>query len=135
MNNKKGLGMSKYKSKIKWAWVEEKKHKFDSLAEYNRYNYLANLVKRGIISELILQPEFLLQEKFKRNGKTIRAIKYIADFKYYDVKMNTVIVEDVKGMKTDVYKLKAKLFLHMFGNLYRFFEVKVIRNGFDIKEL
>ena len=83
--------------------------KFDSKKEANRYLELKMLERAGVISNLILQPKFLLQESFKRNGKTHRAIFYVADFEY--IKDGKRIVEDVKGFKTDVYKLKKKLFL------------------------
>jgi len=42
------------------------------------------------------------------NGKCVfRAVNYYADFTYWE--KGRFVVEDVKGMKTDVYKLKAKL--------------------------
>ena len=62
-----------------------------------------------------LQPRFLLQESFKKNGKTFRKIEYIADFMYEED--GKVIVEDVKGMKTDVFKLKRKLFEYKYPDL------------------
>ena len=71
--------------------------KFDSKAEAERYKELKILEKAGLIKKLILQPEFLLQDKFKYNGKTERAVKYIADFKYFDVAKGVYVVEDVKG--------------------------------------
>lgn len=50
----------------------------------------------------------LRQEKQSR-GK----ITYLADFVYE--KGSQTIVEDVKGMKTDVYKIKRKLMLYFHG--------------------
>ena len=82
--------------------------KFDSKKEANRYYELMLLQKAGIVSSLELQPRFLLQESFKKNGKTYRKIEYIADFKY--IENGKIIVEDVKGFETDVFKLKNKLF-------------------------
>jgi hypothetical protein len=70
------------------------------------------LERAGVIKELKLQPKFLLQEGFERDGKKYRAIFYIADFEY--IKDGKRIVEDVKGMKTDVYKLKKKMFLKKY---------------------
>ncbi len=83
--------------------------KFDSKKEARRYQELKLLEKAGYIKELILQPKFLIQDRYKKNGKTVRAIYYIADFKYYDLTKSEYIIEDVKGVKTDVYKLKKKL--------------------------
>lgn len=63
----------------------------------------------------MLQPRFLLQEGFRKNGKAYRKIEYVADFMYeQDGKL---IIEDVKGIKTDVYKLKQKLFEKRYQDL------------------
>ena len=87
--------------------------KFDSKKEARRYNELKLLEKAGIIKNLQRQVKYELQPSFKYNGKTIRAINYIADFVYE--KNGELIVEDVKGIRTDVYKLKKKLFLYIFN--------------------
>lgn len=90
---------------------------FDSKKEANRYKELKFLEKCGKISDLKLQPKFLLQEKFKKNGITHRAIYYIADFSYYDIENKNYVVEDTKGMKTEVYKLKKKMFEYKYHSL------------------
>ena len=56
---------------------------FMSQKEGNRYCELKLLQRAGEISNLRLQPKFILQEGFKKNGKTYQAITYIADFSYY----------------------------------------------------
>lgn len=94
--------------------------KFDSKAEAERYKELRLMEKASIIKDLDLQPEFLLQDKFKYKGKTERAIKYIADFKYYDVSKEVYVVEDVKGVETEAFKIKRKLFLKKYGDKYSF---------------
>lgn len=38
-----------------------------------------------------------------------RQIKYIADFVYYDKELKQEVVEDTKGFRTDVYRLKKRL--------------------------
>ena len=91
--------------------------KFDSKKEAERYIYLKTRLKMGSIKDLELQPRFCLQEGFKKNGKTYRKITYVADFKYYDLVRKKIVVEDVKGMKTDVYKIKKKLFECRFTDL------------------
>ena len=83
---------------------------FDSKREGNRYLELKLLEKAGKIKDLKLQQQFELQPSFRKNGKTIRAITYVADFTYLDLETNQNVVEDVKGFKTDVYMLKRKLF-------------------------
>lgn len=51
----------------------------------------------------------ILRHKKQLRGK----ITYLADFVYE--KGSQTIVEDVKGMKTDVYKIKRKLMLYFHG--------------------
>lgn len=109
--------MSKYKNKK----VQIDMYVFDSIAESRRYKELALLEKSGEIENLQLQPKFLLQESFKKNGKTYRKIEYIADFMYEE--KGTVIVEDVKGKETEVFKLKHKLFEYKYPGL----ELKIIK--------
>lgn len=90
---------------------------FDSKKEAQRYSELKILERGGKISQLVLQPRFELQESFKKNGKTYRKIEYVADFMYRDNEKNVTIVEDVKGVKTDVYKLKRKMFEKVYKTL------------------
>ena len=78
--------------------------KFDSKKEAARYIKLKAMQDVEIISDLELQPAFLLQEKFRRDWKTHRAIKYIADFRY--VKGGRVVVEDVKAERPTFTGLK-----------------------------
>ncbi|MGP4073804.1 DUF1064 domain-containing protein [Piscibacillus sp. B03] len=83
--------------------------KFDSKAEAEYYLHLKLLKRVGEIKDFKLQPKYLLQEKFKKRGKTFRAIEYIADF---EIEHNDGTIEtvDVKGMETKDFKLKRKLF-------------------------
>ena len=94
---------------------------FDSIQESKRYKELKLLLRAGKISNLELQPHFLLQESFKKNGKTYRKIEYIADFKY--IENGKTIVEDVKGIQTDVFKLKHKIFEKLYPDL----ELRIIK--------
>lgn len=93
---------------------------FDSAREAKRYKELKLLERVGEISNLELQPRFILQDSFKKNGRTYRKIEYIADFKY--IENGKIIVEDVKGLQTDVFKLKHKLFEKTYPDL----ELKII---------
>lgn len=74
---------------------------FDSKREAARYSELKMLEQAGEIKNLTLQPKFPCFV----NGKLV--CTYIADFQYHDVVGRHV--EDAKGFKTDVYKLKKKL--------------------------
>lgn len=89
--------------------------KFDSNLEATRYKELNLLLRAGEISNLELQPRFLLQDSFKKNGRTFRKIEYVADFKY--IENGKTIVEDVKGIQTDVFKLKYKIFEKVYPDL------------------
>ena len=90
---------------------------FDSNKEARRYTVLRSLQDGGYIKGLSLQVPFELIPK--QDGE--RAVKYIADFVYYDIEKQIHIVEDVKGFKTDVYKLKRKLFKYKYPE-YTFIE-------------
>ena len=103
--------MNKYRNKK--VIVDD--YVFDSIQESKRYKELKLLLRAKQISNLELQPHFLLQESFKKNGKTYRKIEYIADFKY--IENGKTIIEDVKGIQTDVFKLKHKLFEKIYPDL------------------
>lgn len=85
---------------------------FDSKLEMTRYAELKMLERVGKISKLQLQPKFLLIPKTERGG---RASYYTADFTY--IEEGKIIVEDAKGFRTDVYKLKKKLLLWRYPNI------------------
>lgn len=82
---------------------------FDSKKEALRYQELKFLETAEEIHSLTLQPKFVLQEGFKNNGKTYRKIEYIADFSY--LIDDIIIIEDVKGVQTDVFKIKEKMLI------------------------
>lgn len=86
---------------------------FDSKAERDYYLYLLELKQRGIVTDIQLQPSFLLQEKFRKNGKLYREITYKADFEvtYSDGHIEIV---DVKGMVTKDFAIKQKLFEYKY---------------------
>ena len=86
---------------------------FDSTKEGKRYIELKQKEKQGEISNLRLQVKFELQPSFKINGKTIRAINYIADFVYKE--NGNEVIEDTKGFRTGVYKLKKKMFEYKYS--------------------
>lgn len=87
---------------------------FDSKKEANYYTKLKILRDAGKILDLELQKRFVLQQGFKLHGKTYRAITYIADFVYKDQEGQTHVV-DTKGYRTQVYKIKKKLFMKKYG--------------------
>ena len=81
---------------------------FDSRAEANRYCELMLLLERGEIRNLKLQPEFTLTEAFiTPTGIREKRMCYRADFSYEQD--GRTVVEDVKGVRTEAYKIKRKL--------------------------
>ncbi len=75
---------------------------FHSKKEANRYVSLKILRKAGHISDLKLQFPYV----FSIAGKKI--FTYYADFVYTN-QTGLTVVEDVKGMRTPLYKLKKKI--------------------------
>ena len=88
-------------------------HRFPSKKEANRYRELLLLQRAGAISALSLQEPFELQPAFRHpiTGKTIRAIKFVADFTYFDSD-GRMHIEDTKGFHTKEYELKKKMMLY-----------------------
>ncbi|PAE20607.1 hypothetical protein CHH80_10985 [Bacillus sp. 7504-2] len=82
---------------------------FDSKAEAIYYNQLKWLKQNKQIKDFKLQPKYILQESFKKNGKTFRPITYKADFEVINLDGTTQII-DIKGALTKEFQLKRKLF-------------------------
>jgi len=87
--------------------------KFDSKQEMNRYCNLLLMRKAKVIEQLELQPRIPIIIKgvpiryFIATGR--RQMFYVADFKYFDRERNRWVIEDVKGHRTEVYKIKRAL--------------------------
>ena len=82
---------------------------FDSYKEAQRYAILKILEKQGHIENLQRQVKYELIPKQKGE----RAAFYVADFVYKE--NGQEVVEDCKGFRTDVYKIKRKLMLKTYG--------------------
>lgn len=91
--------------------------KFDSKLESMKYLELKLLERVGEIKDLKLQVTFELQPSYKKNNKIVKAINYVADFVYYDVNKKKTIIVDTKGYRTEIYKLKKKIFEYKYPNL------------------
>lgn len=76
---------------------------FDSKKEAARYQDLKLLERAKQIGSLTMQPKFVIEI-----NKT-KVCTYIADFAYHDLVKGWFVVEDVKGMRTPIYRLKKKL--------------------------
>ena len=84
---------------------------YASKAEERRAMELKLLERAGKIEDLREQVRYEILPK--QDGE--RAVHYIADFAYTDVKTEQEIVEDVKGVRTKEYILKRKLMLYTCG--------------------
>ncbi len=93
--------------------------KFDSKREMQRYLELKLLERAGEIRDLELQPRFPIEiggiqvrirsGRYSKNG---RQVVYVADFRYFDVRLNQEIIEDVKmqsGHRPRDYVLKRAM--------------------------
>lgn len=90
---------------------------FDSIKERDYYaDVLLPLKWAGIIKKIELQVPFELQPPFKHGGKTIRGIKYVADFvvTYSDGRQKVI---DTKGCRTKEYLLKRKMLLYRYPDI------------------
>lgn len=86
---------------------------FDSRKEADRYLVLKGMEEEGLIEDLRRQVRYELVPAFDVDGRHYRPVYYVADFVY--VEDGKEVVEDVKGVRTDVYKLKSKLFARRYG--------------------
>lgn len=82
-------------------------HRFDSKKEARRYVELKSLEAAGVIWRLRLQEPFVVEI----NGVIV--CRYVADF-VYDA-ADGYVVEDSKGVRTPVYRLKKKLMRAVLG--------------------
>lgn len=98
---------------------------FHSRGEAGRYRDLLLMEQAGLITDLELQPSFVLQENIQYtdpSGKTEkeRKIIYTADFKYFDNEIQCLVIEDFKGAETKDYIIKRKIFKAHYGEQYVF---------------
>lgn len=102
-------------------WVKQNKYgnkkvtedgmTFDSTKEYSRWKELKLMEKAGEITGLVRQ----LRIEIIPKTKLYKAVSYIPDFVYFDKQEGKTIYEDVKGAKTEVYKLKKKILYWRHG--------------------
>ena len=114
--------MNFFQAKNKFSNI--KVNGYDSKKESRRAKELKLLEKQNYISNLEEQKSFELQPSFKVlsnkppfKEETIRAIKYVADFYYYDNEKKRWVAEDVKGFKTKDYIIKSKMFRYIFKDI------------------
>lgn len=95
---------------------------FDSKREAARWQELLLMQQAGVISQLQRQWTYELQPAFTDNeGKRQAAVKWVADFTY--VEDGKVVAEDVKGVVTQAFSIKARLFRYKFRDV----ELRIVR--------
>lgn len=102
-------GYSKYKNK---KFIDEEGNKWDSKREYKFY---LQLLENDKIKDIERQVEYvLIPKQTDENGKFLfHPTKYLLDFKYYSEEDNKYHYVDVKGFKTEEYKIKKKLLYYI----------------------
>lgn len=88
-------------------------HYFPSAAERQRYARLKFMERAGEISRLRLQPAFPIIIRTAGSGDK-KVATYRADFEY-ETREGRRVIEDVKGLETDVFKLKRKIVEAFYG--------------------
>lgn len=81
---------------------------FDSKAEARRYQVLRLMERGGEIHGLTCHPRYPLVVNEQK------ICTYVGDF-LYRTRDGKSILEDVKGVRTPVYRLKKKLLLALYG--------------------
>lgn len=82
---------------------------FDSKGEAHRYALLKLWQASGGIRDLVLQPEYPIY----MNGTRVCVCRW--DFSYTEVSPERFVIEDFKGVRTPIYRLKKKLFEAAYG--------------------
>jgi len=100
-------GKSARKSKYRAVRTELDGVTFASKKEARRYAVLKLMERARAISNLRLQPRYELRV----HGELVAT--YVGDFAY--LQGGKEVVEDCKGFKTPVYRLKAKLLKACYG--------------------
>lgn len=90
---------------------------FDSIMEMKYYrDVVLPQAESGQISKYELQKAYELQPKYQRDGKTVRAIEYIADY-YIEYADGRVEVIDIKGCPDSTAKIKKKMFEYIYPDI------------------
>ena len=90
-------------------------YRFDSQAELRRYEQLTLLQSAGEIDGLQVHPRYTIIDALMVGTKREPPIVYEADFGYWQA--GQLIVEDVKGAWTPVFKIKRRLFLARYRDV------------------
>lgn len=91
--------------------------KYRSKREMRRHQDLVLLERAGLISDLRREMPFVLAPATRINGRLKPALRYVADFVY--VEHGHQRVEDAKGVRTQVFRIKQHLMATIHGIVVR----------------
>lgn len=98
--------------------ILETGEKFDSKAEHVRWVELKRRERLGLITDLQTQVKFVLVPGAvivtPEGSRKKPPIRYVADFTYTGID-GSKVVEDVKGFKTAMYKIKQHMMKSLLG--------------------
>lgn len=91
--------------------------KFSSGAEAKRYEELKLLLRGRLIRDLRMQVryELLPAVRFHDAKRLTSGLDYVADFVYFDEKLQREVIEDAKGARTRVYLMKKHMMKCLLG--------------------
>jgi len=91
--------------------------RFDSKRELQRWNYLQTIERVGKVAQLERQVVYELAPAVTLAGEKRKkpALRYVADFRYFDVEKGVFVVEDTKGRDTPVSRIKRHLMKSVHG--------------------
>lgn len=106
-------GIKEKRNKYNNTKIEHDGIKFDSKMERDYYDYLKKLEQTGVISEFIMQKDYVIFDGYTKNGVKVRPIIYRADFEvhYPDGRIEVI---DIKGQPTKDFNIKKKLFEYRY---------------------
>lgn len=82
--------------------------------EAKRHQELLLLQRAGAIAGLVREVPFVLAQAVVLDGRNKPALRYVADF-VYSTKDGRQVVEDCKGVRTPVYRIKRHLMATVHG--------------------
>ncbi|WP_410951243.1 DUF1064 domain-containing protein [Pseudomonas sp. S1(2024)] len=107
LNSQAAKGKKGRNGKFNAIVITTSEGRFDSKMEYQRYLNLKLMLRAGEITDLQRQVPYEL------TAGGIHICTYVADFVYK--KQDVTVVEDVKGFRTQEYRLKRRLMRDILG--------------------
>lgn len=91
--------------------------RYASLREARRHRELLQLERAGRVANLRREVPFALAPPVRLDGekRAKPALRYVADFVYIDTATGAQVIEDAKGMQTQVYRIKKHLMATVHG--------------------